>query len=468
MRDLRQVAALLEGLRALGSGRVLDEVLALVLDSAIEVTGAERGFIMLRQRGGALELKLAARAGSITLPGTGFETSRKIPEEVFTTGEQKIVTDLLDGDLAASHMGTVALGIRHVLCTPLRLVRYLESRRTWRASTKRIGVLYLDSREKGTPASPARGPRSTRSRPKPRVAIENARLYRETVEKARLEQELSIAAEIQQALLPEAHTRRVFEAVAASIPCRAIGGDFFDYVELPDGGFGFALGDVAGKGPPAALLTAVIQGIFSAFRSIGDDSGETVDHGQQGADSPRIEARFATMLYGVLAAAGNLTYSNARPQPADDLSARRGVRRIEDGGMHRRPVRAGALRAGNRVSSTPATPWSLFSDGVTEAMNVAGEEFGEHRLVVVSSHLEATADGCSSAARRGRDVHDGRRAVRRRDGARRTVHGCVAVLWLTFAASFAVFCFVQDRVTAEGARRYVSLQAQALRVRGGR
>jgi hypothetical protein len=77
--DLRHVAALLEGLRALGSGRVLDEVLALVLDSALSVSGAERGFIMLAGAEGKLEFKLARARGRITLPGRGFETSRKIP-----------------------------------------------------------------------------------------------------------------------------------------------------------------------------------------------------------------------------------------------------------------------------------------------------------------------------------------------------------------------------------------------------
>src|SRR3954471_11786917 len=91
--DLRQIAALLEGLRALGSGRVLDEVLALVMDSAIEVTGAERGFIMLANPAGELEFKIARARGRVTLPGKSFETSRKIPEAVFATGRQTIVED---------------------------------------------------------------------------------------------------------------------------------------------------------------------------------------------------------------------------------------------------------------------------------------------------------------------------------------------------------------------------------------
>ena len=67
--ELRQMAALLQGLRALGSGRVIDDVLSLVLDSAIEVTGAERGFIMLANRERKLEFKMARARGKVTLPG---------------------------------------------------------------------------------------------------------------------------------------------------------------------------------------------------------------------------------------------------------------------------------------------------------------------------------------------------------------------------------------------------------------
>ena len=97
------------------------------------------------------------------------------------------------------------------------------------------------------------------------VAIENAQLYRETLEKARMEQEMQTAAEIQQALLPKPTKHGgYFDAAAETLPCRAIGGDFFDYIELSDGGFGFTVGDVSGKGPPAALLGAMLQGMFTA------------------------------------------------------------------------------------------------------------------------------------------------------------------------------------------------------------
>lgn len=377
--DLRQVAALLEGLRALGSGRVLDDVLALVMDSAIDVTGAERGFIMLANPEGQLEFKLGRARGRVTLPGKTFETSRKIPEEVFATGEERIVADLLDGDLANVHMGTVALGIRHVLCTPLRLVRYLDKADVG-LEQKRIGVLYLDSREKGTLLSAATRTALDTLGTEAAVAIENARLYRDSVEKARIEQEMKIAAEIQRALLPPArHAGQYFEAVAASIPCRAIGGDFYDYLDLTSGDFGFALGDVAGKGAPAALLTAVIQGVFSAQAYSGVAPAETLQRVNQALIRRAIESRFATVLYGVLSPAGQLTYCNAGHNPPL-LIGQNSVRRLEKGGLI-----VGLFEHATFEEETLQLELGdilvVFSDGVTEALNPAGEEYGEERLL---------------------------------------------------------------------------------------
>src|SRR5687767_10687391 len=86
--DLRQMAAILDGLRALGSGRVLDEVLTLVLDSALDGTKAERGFVMLADAAGQLNLRVARGRHKQMLPGTAFTTSEKIPRQVFHCGNR--------------------------------------------------------------------------------------------------------------------------------------------------------------------------------------------------------------------------------------------------------------------------------------------------------------------------------------------------------------------------------------------
>ena len=396
VNDLRQLASLLEGLRALGSGRVLDEVLAMVLDAAIDVAGAERGFIMLaptdgKVEGKDLDMKLARAKGRVTLPGTGFKTSRKIPEEVFVTGELKIVADLLDGDLANVHLGTVQLGIRHVACIPLRMVRYLD-RADMKSETKNIGVLYLDSREKGSLLAPHTRTALDTLATEAGVAIENARLYRETLEKARIEHELKVAAEIQKALLPEgSHSGPFFESAGMSVQARAIGGDFFDMQDMPGGQFGFLCGDVAGKGPAAALLTSKILGIFSAFVSVGDSPEQTVDHINKVLTRRAIDARYATMLYGQLSADGRLAFCNAGHNPPL-IFGPDGLRRIESGGM---PVGLFefAPYSADSVQLKAGDAMVFYSDGVTEAQNVAGEEFGEPRLVeVMGKYHRGSAD----------------------------------------------------------------------------
>src|SRR5688500_17628574 len=377
--DLRQIAALLEGLRALGSGRVLDDVLSLVLDSAIEVSGAERGFIMLSAGEEELEFKMARGRGHSTLSGGSFATSRKIPEEVFRTGEPRIVADLLDGDLANVHMGTVALGIRNVLCVPLRLVRYVDKAENVGAE-RRIGLLYLDSREHGSLLCGSTRAALETLATEAAVAIENARLYRETMEKARMEQEMRIAAEIQQALLPKAaRAGSYFRAAAASLPCRSIGGDFYDYVEMTDGSLGFALGDVAGKGPPAALLSAMMQGIFAAQAATSDAPSKTITRVNLALYRRGIESRFVTLMYGVLEQGGKMVYCTAGHNPPLVIGAG-GVRRLERGG----PI-VGLFEGATYEEETlhlAAGDWLIvFSDGISEAMSAVGDEYGEARII---------------------------------------------------------------------------------------
>ena len=380
--DLRQVAALLGGLRALSSARVLDDVLVLVMDSAIAVSGAERGFVMLADAEGQLEFTLGRSRERAPLPGSGFQTSRKIPEEVFRTGKTRIEADLLDGDLADAHQGTVALGIRHVLCVPLRLVRYTDAA-TDETGERRVGVLYLDSREKGTLLASSTGSSLETLANEAAVAIENANLYREALEKARLDQEMQTAADIQQALLPtRQRTGAFFAAAAENLSCRAIGGDFFDYLEMADGGLGIVLGDVAGKGPPAALLSAFTQGSLQAHASTAGSSGPASVLAAVNTVIVRrgIAGRFVTLFYGVLSPDGRLTYCNAGHNPPMLVGRDGTVRRLDVGGM--------VLGLFDGVDYREATVelaagdfLVVFSDGVSEAMSAAGEEYGDDRLI---------------------------------------------------------------------------------------
>jgi len=367
MFDFRQMNALLAGLRALGSSHVLDEVLGIVLDAALELTGAERGFILLQEDSGRLEQRLARARGGVTLGSAQIST--RIPQEVMATGEDRIVTDLLDQAHATEHAGTVALGIRHVLCTPLRVAHYASG------VERRIGCLYLDSRERGyLQAVGALHALAAEAA----VVIDNARLYQQVIDQERVAQELKVAAEIQRGLLPPGeHANGYAELSASTIPCRAVGGDLFDYFERPHG-LTFVVADVAGKGTSAALLSAVVQGLMAAEALRNEPPPAVLSLVNRALCRRAVAGRFVTAFYGHLMPDGTLTYCNGGHN-APFLVQAGGFTRLETGGTPLGMFEAAGYDTGT-VHLAAGDLLVAFSDGVTEAIDAREEEYGDERL----------------------------------------------------------------------------------------
>ena len=207
------------------------------------------------------------------------------------------------------------------------------------------------------------------------------RIRTEAEANAKEEQELRIAGEIQRGLQPgRPRVTRSFSAAGAAIACRTIGGDFFDYFDLPGGRLGFALGDVAGKGPPAALLAAMVQGIFTSHVDDGRGPADTVDRVNRVLHGRIVEGRFATVFYAVLSPDGKLLSCNAGNNPPLLLGRDGSVRRLEKGGLPIGPFEAAKyeeeetpLQAGDTLI--------LYSDGVSDAADLNDEAFGEDRLL---------------------------------------------------------------------------------------
>lgn len=201
-----------------------------------------------------------------------------------------------------------------------------------------------------------------------------------TLEKLRLEQELRTAAAVQAALLSRTlHTVSFCEAVGDSIPCRTIGGDFFELMELPSGELAIALGDVSGKGPPAALLAAMLQGMLAVEAQAQTGPAAMMSRLNRALLARGLGSQFATLVYGVLSPDGRFTYCNAGHNPP--LAMREGqIRRLTTGGL----VIGGFAEATYEEEVLQLQDREivcLFSDGVTEAKNHADEDFCEERLI---------------------------------------------------------------------------------------
>jgi len=221
-------------------------------------------------------------------------------------------------------------------------------------------------------------------------AIRRKTLLVERVEKtAREAQELRMAAEIQQALLPpRRRTGSSYEAAGASLPCRTIGGDFFEYFDFTSGRMGFALGDVAGKGPPAAILAAMVQGILTTHANEGPAA--TMTRVNDALCRRSIEGRFATMAYVVLDPGGTLTSCSAGHNPAVLLRANGAVERPDKGGLVLGAFETARYEEEAIMLGTGDT-LVLFSDGVTDAEAPGGEQYGEERLLEALAGSERRA-----------------------------------------------------------------------------
>ena len=381
VRGFKDVGKLFAAFRALSSVPVLDDLLALVVDTAIELTGAERGFIMLKEPSGELSFRCARSNHRSALDGSCFQTSRRVPHEAFKTGRPVVIKDLDFGEGTESHNFTRELGLRSISCVPLRYLTVHDSGLTGGGKSEIIGVLYVDSASVGAGLSGMRIDALETLASEAAMAIYNARLYKDSLDKRRMDEQLAIAREIQQALLPQPNRDLGFvRAYSQSFPCYEIGGDYFDYFSLERGRFGFALGDVAGKGMSAALLASLIQGIFSAQTNFDAPLAEIISNVNRNLAQRGTGNRFVTFFFGVMDPDGSCTYVNAGHNPPFLLKRDGSMTELTTGGMVL-GLFAGAQYQTETIKLNPDDHLVLFTDGVIEALNAAEEEFGMDRLV---------------------------------------------------------------------------------------
>ncbi len=214
------------------------------------------------------------------------------------------------------------------------------------------------------------------------IALENTRLFREALEKQKMEDELLIAKEIQKGLLPADLPDLPGYAISAvNISSRQVGGDYYDVIPLGVTRWVIAIGDVSGKGTPASLLMASLQASIRALVPLGLTLSELTGRVNDLMTQNTTQGRFITFFWGILEpGTGSFTYVNAGHNPPILCRNNGSLERLDDGGLilgvmpTMRPYEQGTvtLEHGDTIC--------LYTDGVTEAMNPAGEEFGEDRL----------------------------------------------------------------------------------------
>ena len=211
--------------------------------------------------------------------------------------------------------------------------------------------------------------------------VENARLYEEERNLMKMQQEVKLASQIQTDLLPKEPPKLSgYDIAGATFPARTIGGDYFDFIPVGESKLAICLGDVSGKGLPAALLMANLQASLRSQTYHGNSVKECIIRCNQQLFLSTSPEKFATLFYGIIDTQNHtLTYCNAGHEPPFLLNGSGEPLRLNDGGtvigmMDEFPFEEAV------AAFQPGSTLVSFSDGVTEAMNINGEQFGESRL----------------------------------------------------------------------------------------
>ncbi|MGE5432437.1 MAG: PP2C family protein-serine/threonine phosphatase [Syntrophomonadaceae bacterium] len=226
------------------------------------------------------------------------------------------------------------------------------------------------------------------------ISIENAKLFKDALEKQRMEEDLEIARDIQKNLFPQRIPKfKSFEISAVNVSSKQVGGDYYDVIKLSDTDSLIAIGDVSGKGVPAALLMANLQAFLKSICRQGLMLNNATDMINDLVSENTAMGNFITFFWGVLNdETKSLTYVNAGHNPP--LLVRSGqIRKLTKGGMILGVIKTMVPYVSETIDLQEGDTLILFTDGVTEAMNKNMDEFTDEKLEMLASGLRnETAD----------------------------------------------------------------------------
>jgi serine phosphatase RsbU (regulator of sigma subunit) len=372
--DLAKLTWFVEAAQRLNKRDAVNEILAALIDTTLELTHVERGFVFLVD-GDGLPTLAAGRSSSGEMLEDGPTLSRSAIRRAIESSSEYIVTDTLSADAAAPSESILVQNIRAIICIPLRKRTAQESG----GVSELLGVLYLDSRSQRSEMTQLDSGLLHTIATEAALLLENAQLVQEELAARQYREELLIASEIQRSLMSVRIPELPFAQVEAqSIPCKGIGGDFYDVV-CQDGALYVVVADISGKGVSAAVLASTLQGLIHGQILSGLSLVQIAGVANRYVCSKEIR-KYATLILLRLGPDGRLEYINCG---------------------HVRPVLHTPEKAEARVAANCNLPVGLFpdaeyasevmqlaagervlipTDGVTEAEDGAAELFGSERL----------------------------------------------------------------------------------------
>ncbi len=376
--DLEMLGVFLEAARKLNTSGVLEDVLQTLLEAALRLTHAERGFVFLHHADG--ELRLAAGRDKTGESITDDSTiSRSVLRDAANSASEFLVTDTDDTGKLAGRESVVAHNLHSVICIPLRkTVIKDKAKDDTKGGPSVQGVLYLDAQFLSGKLSSVSHDILRTIANGAATLVENASLVQSEDAAKRYRQELAIAAEIQQRLMTVTVPDVPFAKVnAVSYACKDIGGDFFDLV-YTDKGLTLIVADVSGKGVSAAVVASILQGMLYSQLALDLPLPEMMAAVNRFLCEKVGGQKYATLVVARLMNDGDLELMNCGHVPPLLVSGGK-ITKLEEGNL---PVGLvpGAEFQATRHRLGADDRLLLVTDGVTEAEDASGEFFGTERL----------------------------------------------------------------------------------------
>jgi serine phosphatase RsbU (regulator of sigma subunit)/pSer/pThr/pTyr-binding forkhead associated (FHA) protein len=392
--NLAKLRAILDLARTVQSSFSVDDVLASVVDTALAITGAERGFLMLRT-GGGLEMRIARHRRGRHLHASDLRVPRDVIHRALERRRELLSMnfDPLGEGETRPQSSVADLELRSVICVPLVRIRTGQGEATSVLSTgsETVGVLYMDSRLVAADLAGGNRELLQTLAIEASTVLENARLLEEERAKRQLDEELSLARTIQQSLLPgKLPSEGWLRACGSSVASHEVGGDYFDVTPVNPHCWCAVVADVSGKGVSSALLASLLQGALITASEYPEAMGPRMERLNRFLMDRTGGEKYATVFYCLLDYGGRLSYVNAAHCPPIVVRASGQLSTLEATGM---PV--GLMETAEfgvaEEHLAPGDKVIIYTDGVTEAQNATGEFFGKKRLrEIVTAHAAAS------------------------------------------------------------------------------
>lgn len=372
--ELEKLSLFLQAAQSFNNTRILEDVLTTMIEYTLRLTGAERGFVFLGDSPASLRIECGLSKDGVLLADDS-NISRSIVRDAATSGQEYFIGDATGDGQAIGRDSMVLHDLMSVIAIPLR----------GRATDRLLGLLYLDSHLRTSTLNSVSRDILHAIATEAANLVENARMVQAERAADLMRNELAIAASIQQSIIP-AHLPAFPNVglMARTVSCTEVGGDFYDVIPVGNSvndGFVAIVADVSGKGMSAALLASIIQGMMYAQLKNGASLVDTV-----ATVNTFLCSRVSGQKYVTLAAAhytpggavevvngGHvaplLIHPGGRVEALSDGDVPVGL--LCDATFHAIPI---DLQPGSRLI--------LMSDGITEAEDPDGIQFGSTPMAV--------------------------------------------------------------------------------------